>query len=559
MTGTEGTHQGGADGAMPEQAPAAPGRSFFGRAEGAKSPKEALQPEATPPPPPNKPKKKRGGLLSNISGFLSFLLVLMVASVVGYGYLLKELRTPGPLPTDKAVVISPGTDGVDIVDQLVGEGVISSGPIFTMALRFSGQSSKSLKAGEYMFKQNASLQEVIDTLASGKAILHNVTIPEGWTSQMAVDRLMETDVLAGEVRDIPPEGALFPDTYRVTKGAQRDVIIRQMLDASKKIVAEVWAKRAPDLPLKSPYEMVTLASIVEKETAKADERARVAAVYINRLNKHIRLQSDPTIVYGLVGGKGTLGHAILKSELDKVTPYNTYQVDGLPPGPIANPGRAALEAVANPSRTKELYFVADGTGGHVFAETFDQHQKNVVRWRQIEKDAKDKLAPEALPAPPPAKPGQQGLNIDDAAPLLADTSLDPDVIKKAADALAEKLQKAQGPAKNAYGALGKPIQFALTPGPEVVESAIEPDVAAGGPAETYPMSPGMQADLKTRAAKFGAAQSTDPTPSASAYVAREPLPNGKTRILDASEGTALDPLLNKSFDLNSSKTIPKFK
>jgi len=556
---TETGHAGSAE--QPQSPPA--GRSFFGRSEGAKSPKEALQPEAAPPPPPNKPKKKRGGLLSNISGFMSFLLVLMVAGVVGYGFLLKELRAPGPLANDKAVLIASGTDGVDIVDQLVGEGVISSGPMFTLAMRFSGQSAKSMKAGEYMFKQNASLQEVIDTLASGKAILHNVTIPEGWTSQMAIERLKESDVLSGDVRDVPPEGALFPDTYRFTKGAQRDVIVRQMMEASKRIVAEVWAKRAPDLPLKSPYELVTLASIVEKETAKADERARVAAVYINRLNKHIRLQSDPTIVYGLVGGKGTLGHAILRSELDKVTPYNTYQVDGLPPGPIANPGRAALEAVANPSRTKELYFVADGTGGHVFAETFDQHQKNVVRWRQIEKDAKDKLAPDALPAPVPAKPGQQGLNVDDAAPLLADTSLDPDVLKKAAAVLAERLQKTEGTSKNAYGALAKPVQFALTPGPEVVDASAEPEPMASGPAETYPMSPGMQADLKTRAAKFGGglpgSKASEVASAASAYAGKEPLPGGKIRILDASEGTALDPLLNKSFDLNSTKAIPKFK
>eukprot|EP01037_Dinobryon_pediforme_P011862 gene11862-11951_t len=339
-------------------------RSFFSRGDGAKSPSEALQPEAAPPPPPPRKRKRRGGILSSFSGFLSFCLVLMVGVVIGYGELLRELRAPGPLTADKAVVIVSGSDGVEIVDQLVGEGVIASGTMFIIGMRVEGQNSKQLKAGEYLFKQNASLQDVIDTLANGRVILHNLTIPEGWTSEQAVERLRDNDILSGDIRDIPPEGSVFPDTYRFSKGASREQVLRQMEEASKKVLAEVWAKRASDLPFKSPYELVTLASIVEKETAKADERARVAAVYINRLKIHMRLQSDPTIVYGLVGGKATLGHPILKSELEKLTPYNTYLVEGLPPGPIANPGRAALEAVANPSRTKELYFVADGTGGH---------------------------------------------------------------------------------------------------------------------------------------------------------------------------------------------------
>lgn len=569
MTNVDGNNTGATGGAAP--ANAAP-RAFFGRKEGAKSPNEALQPDAPPPPPP-KPKKRRGGMLSRVSGFLSFLLVLMVAGVIGYGFLLKELRAPGPLTADKAVVIASGSDGVEIVDQLVNEGVISSPLMFSLGMKLDGQSSKALKAGEYLFKQNASLQEVIDTLANGRAILHNLTIPEGWTSQMAVERLRENELLTGDVRDTPPEGAIFPDTYRFSKGAQRDQVLRQMQEASKKIVAEVWAKRAADLPLKSPYELVTLASIVEKETGKADERARVAAVYINRLNKHIRLQSDPTIVYGLVGGKGTLGHPILRSELEKLTPYNTYLVDGLPPGPIANPGRAALEAVANPSRTKELYFVADGTGGHVFAETLDQHQKNVVRWRQIEKDAKDKLAPDAIPAPAPGlKPGQQGLNEDGSAPVLADDTLDADAVKKAAAELAAKMQTAEAKVANKFGGLARPVDvavaaeaakpanaakpspFALTPGPDIADSAMEPDMpASAGAPESYPVSPGMQNDLKTRAAKYG-----EGLGNATAYAATD-AGKGKLKILDASEGTALDPLLNKKFDLNSAQVIPKLK
>ncbi len=195
----------------------------------------------------------------------------------------------------------------------------------------------------------------------------------------------------------------MPETYKFARGETRQALLTVMAKAQAKAVDEIWKKRAPDLPIKSPGELVTLASVVEKETGKVEERPRVAGVFVNRLQKHMKLQSDPTIVYGLVFGKGTLGHPITRAELDQATPYNTYNIEGLPPGPICNPGKAALEAVANPSRTKDLYFVADGTGGHAFAETLDQHQKNVAHWRQIEKDAKDRLAPDAAP---PGAPGR---------------------------------------------------------------------------------------------------------------------------------------------------------
>ena len=185
--------------------------------------------------------------------------------------------------------------------------------------------------------------------------------------------------------ETPREGSLLPDTYKFERGTTRQQIVGTMQTAQRQAIEQIWQRRSSDLPIKSPQELIILASIVEKETGRADERTRVAGVFINRLMKRMKLQSDPTIVYGLVGGKGTLGRGILRSEIEAATPYNTYVVEGLPPGPIANPGRAALEAVANPSRTKDLYFVADGSGGHAFAESYDQHQRNVTRWRQIEK------------------------------------------------------------------------------------------------------------------------------------------------------------------------------
>ena len=257
----------------------------------------------------------------------------------------------------------------------------------------------ALKRGEYLFKAGISMNDIESLLASHRVVQHKLTIPEGLTSDQIVQRLRDDDVLVGDIKEIPREGSLMPDTYYFERGDTRQSLLTRMAKAQAKFVDEIWKKRAPDLPVKSPGEMVTLASIVEKETGKADERPRVAGVFVNRLQKHMRLEFDPTIVYGLVFGKGTLGHPITRAELNQPTPYNTYIIDGLPPGPISNPGKAALEAVANPARSKDLYFVADGTGGHVFADTLDQHLKNVARWRQIEKDAKDRLAPDVTPQP----------------------------------------------------------------------------------------------------------------------------------------------------------------
>jgi UPF0755 protein len=246
----------------------------------------------------------------------------------------------------------------------------------------------SLKFGEYKFPKQASLNEVVTTIIEGNVVQHTLTIPEGLTSEQIIAALLQTEALAGNIKEIPREGTLLPESYKFTRGMSREQMIQRMQAGQRRVVNEIWERRAPGLPLRSPEELVTLASIIEKETGQADERTRVAAVFVNRLKQKMRLQSDPTIIYGLAGGKASLGRPILRSEIEQATPYNTYVIDGLPPGPIANPGRASLEAAANPARTKELYFVANGDGGHTFSETYDQHLKNVARLRGIEQQQK---------------------------------------------------------------------------------------------------------------------------------------------------------------------------
>lgn len=391
---------------------ARPTSRFFGRAT-LRTPQEALQPDAAPPPPPEDRKRnsQRRPTLSAISGFLSFLMLAAVGGVVMMAIAERKLSAPGPLVTEKVVFIPPRTDVVEVVDQLAAAGVIDQPTLVKASLWLEGRWSQ-VKAGEYVFKREASLRDVMDTIVSGRQLLHSVTIPEGLTSEQIVQRLKDMDILAGDIRQIPPEGTLLPETYRVTRGMSRNDLIRKMQLDQNRLVDQVWEKRVANLPLRSKYEMVTLASIVEKETGRSDERTRVASVFFNRLNKRMRLQSDPTIVYGIVGGKGTLGRPILRSEITRPTAYNTYVIEGLPPGPIANPGRAALEAVANPSRTNDLFFVADGTGGHAFAETLDQHNRNVARWREIEREQRGRQ--DAAPVTDRAAPDEGG-----AAPVAA--------------------------------------------------------------------------------------------------------------------------------------------
>ncbi|MFZ0846992.1 MAG: endolytic transglycosylase MltG, partial [Pseudolabrys sp.] len=345
------------------------------------------------PPPRLRSKRVRHPLV--IAGNAIFTVLVVLSLAVGGALFIGKQRfeTPGPLQDDKVVNIPRGLGIKDIADVLQREGVIDQPWVFmggVIALKANGE----LKYGEYRFTKHASLSDVVDTIIDNKVVQHAITIPEGLTSEQIVGRLLENTALSGQIKDIPREGTLLPETYKFTLGMSREQIIARMQAAHKRVLAEIWEHRVQDIPIKTPEQLVTMASIVEKETGRPDERSRVAAVFMNRLKNKMRLQSDPTIIYGLTGGKGALGRPILKSEIEQATPYNTYVIDGLPPGPIANPGRASLEAVANPARTKELYFVADGTGGHVFSDNYDAHQKNVARLRAIEN---------GQPPPPPAK------------------------------------------------------------------------------------------------------------------------------------------------------------
>src|ERR1700732_2291918 len=376
-----------------------------------RSPRAALEPERVPPPP-RRSERARNPFVVVANAIITLLLVLMIGAGGVYICGKQKIEAPGPLQEDKVVNIPARAGMTDIADILQREGVIDNNRWAFIGGVFALKARSELKPGQYLFQKNASLHDVIGTIVEGKVVQHAVTVPEGLTSEQIVARLTDNDIFAGSVREIPREGTLLPETYKFPRGTTRDQVIARMQQAQKRVLAEIWERRSPDLPIKTPEQLVTLASIVEKETGKADERSRVAAVFVNRLRQRIKLQSDPTIIYGLVGGRGTLGRPIKRSEIQQPSPYNTYVVEGLPPGPIANPGRASLEAAANPARTRDLFFVADGTGGHAFTETYDQHQKNVAKLRTMEKQIQnDTVEPADDAQPPPA-----GTPVDAAAP-----------------------------------------------------------------------------------------------------------------------------------------------
>lgn len=448
-----------------------------------KSPNEALKPVAPPAPPPKARRRRRSPFIGMLSGL--FTAALVVAGLFGAGIAMvgSQSKAPGPLASDRVLIIPRESGLTEIAELLQREGLIEHPWAFRVSALVSGNWTK-LKAGEYLFKARASQQDILEIIAAGKAVEHSVTVPEGLTSEQIIARLRENELLSGDVIEVPREGEILPDTFKFPRGFTRQAIVDRMKRDQRRILNEVWARRPADLPIRTPQELVILASIVEKETGRADERPRVAGVFINRLNRKMKLQSDPTIVYGLVGGKGTLGRPIQRNEITQATPYNTYVIDGLPPGPIANPGRAALEAVVNHSRTKDLFFVADGSGGHAFAETLEQHNRNVARWRQVETQRRETNKP------------------------------------------SDTVDKVEPP-----------------PAPDTRSEAPGASRAAAGPAsgavETYP-GPG------NRRAGGATAQA-------------DAVGGTRARAFDASEGTPRDPLLNRTYDLNSPKQVPALR
>jgi UPF0755 protein len=444
-----------------------------------------------------------------------FTVALIGAVVIGGAFIVvtRQSGEPGPLAADRSLIIPQGSGLSEIAEQLDREGVIRNPLMFRIAGYLNGAWSQ-LRAGEYLFKAGISQREALDVLTSGKPVLHSVSIPEGLTSEQIVARLRENDLLTGDITTVPREGALLPDTYRVERGTSRQRLLQTMAEKQREELNRIWARRVADLPIRTPQELVILASIVEKETGRADERPRVAGVFVNRLNRRMKLQSDPTIVYGIVGGKGTLGRGILRTEITAPTPYNTYVIDGLPPGPIANPGRAAMEAVANPSRTRDIYFVADGTGGHAFAETLDQHNRNVGRWRQIEASRREAGRP--------------------SAEASVDRTEPPPV---------------QAPGQAPAAAPGQPERRTETLDPLDPRAAAFDDQTQPSDLETFPVPANRRAGMNQPAQQPGRAASNG----------QGETPTQRARAFDASEGTARDPLLNRTFDLNTPKAIPALR
>lgn len=331
--------------------------------------------------------RRRNGLIDILNGFLSLLVIAIILIGGLFFFGLNRFYSPGNIPEDTTFLVESGSSLGVTAERLETRGLIDNRMIFQaagIALKKQGK----LKAGEFKIAAHSSMADILSELTEGTPVLYGVTVPEGFTSWQVIERINADSHLIGEITSLPPEGSILPNTYSYIPGDTRQSVLDKMQAAHKKALEEVWANRDPDLPIKTPEELVTLASVVEKETGVASERPQVAAVFVNRLKKGMRLQSDPTIIYGITKGQSTLGRGLKKSELEAKTPYNTYQIDGLPAGPIANPGIESLRAAANPAKTNDLYFVAAGpvpSDGHLFSETYAQHRKNVAKWRAIEK------------------------------------------------------------------------------------------------------------------------------------------------------------------------------
>ncbi len=314
-------------------------------------------------------------LIGNFIALALFLGVLLAAAGVAM------VAIPGPA-TEKKTVIIPKNSGSQQIGRILAEnGIVHHALQFALPAHFVAHGR--LRAGEYEIAPQITVLDLIARLQSGETVAHKISIPEGLTSAEIVALLQADSILTGEIKEIPAEGVLLPETYHYSYGDAREVMIARMRKLAETTFDVLWSQRAPDLPFTTPQQARILASIVEKETGKADERPRVAGVFVNRIKQGIKLQSDPTVIYAMTGGKAPLGRSLTHEDLSTASPYNTYENAGLPPAPIANPGRAALEAVLHPEKNDFIYFVADGTGGHAFAKTLDEHNANVARWRKI--------------------------------------------------------------------------------------------------------------------------------------------------------------------------------
>jgi peptidoglycan lytic transglycosylase G len=328
---------------------------------------------------------------------------VIIAALGGAGYwLYQDAQGTGPLAQTRTLVIPAHIGVAGIAELLAQEGVIRHKLAFELVARLSGRGT-ALKAGEYEIPAAASAMQTLDILASGKTVKHRLTVPEGLTNTEIVALLRNAPALDGDVGPMPPEGALLPNTYVYSYGDTRHGLIERMQHAMTRVVAQLWRERRHNLLLATPEQAVTLASIIEKETAREEERPHIAGVFINRLRIGMPLQADPTVLFAL-GGNGArkIDRPLTHADLAVNSPYNTYLVKELPPGPIANPGRSSLRAAVRPERTEDLYFVADGTGGHVFAKTLAEQSRNIAQYRRD--SAAEAAAAPAQPAAPPAPP-----------------------------------------------------------------------------------------------------------------------------------------------------------
>lgn len=353
---------------------------------------------------------RRNGFVEIANAFLTLLVIGIVVAVGVALWGAQQFYSDGPGTTEQSFLVERGSGLETVATRLEGQKLISNRFIFLLAGRALNKQS-GIQAGEFTIPAKSSMADILKELTEGDPIAHRVTIPEGWTSfQVAAEINRDNPGLNGELGVVPVEGTVLPGTYDFFPGDTRESVLAKMQSSMTDTLAKVWADRDPaiDDVIKSPEELLTLASIVERETGVASERGQVAAVFLNRLRKNMRLQSDPTIIYGITKGQAPLGRGLKRSEIEQANDYNTYQMDGLPKGPIANPGIESLRAVANPPKTDNIYFVAKGpkpSDGHVFSSTYAQHRRNVEQYRQSVADAEADAARDAIDAEQAASSG----------------------------------------------------------------------------------------------------------------------------------------------------------